>query len=293
MLRSILMLATTFAAASFAAAQAPLFIEGGTLIDSSGAAPRPNPGILLRNGVIESVGGQPPAGVRRISAEGQWVLPGMFDLHAHITFKLAGARDLEDDVLNGVRSERSEAYQHIGVTTVRDVASRYHVGYSLKRAQRDGLAGGARFYVSGPLITTTAGHATEFQPLEPPVFAVEADGPWEFRKRVREAVKLGVDLIKLTPPYTREELRRRWTSPLLEASRLLTWAQEPPQVSGRLAVEAESTASSSLSPAGRGSELAQGISSSRRWAITAWSSRASTPTRRTGSKRTSAIPSRA
>jgi imidazolonepropionase-like amidohydrolase len=228
--------------AAVAAAQGPLLIENGTLIDGSGTAPRPNPGILLSNGVIESVGEKPPAGARRISAEGQWILPAMFDLHAHITFKLAGARDLEDDVVNAVRSERFlEAYQRIGVTTVRDVASRFHVGYSLKRAQRDGLAGGARFYVSGPLITTTAGHATEFQPLDPPVFAVEADGPWEFRKRVREAVKLGVDLIKLTPPYTREELAavvdeaHYWK---LRVTAHVGGAQDLHQVSGRLAVEA-------------------------------------------------------
>jgi len=225
-----------------AAEPAPVFIEGGTLIDGSGAAPRPNPGILLNNGVIESVGGQPPAGAQRISAEGQWILPGMFDLHAHVTFKLAGGRDIEDDVYNAVRSERFlEAYQRIGVTTVRDLASRYHVGYSLKRAQRDGFAGGARFYVSGPLITTTAGHATEFQPLDPPVYAVEADGPWEFRKRVREAVKLGVDLIKVTPPYTREELAATvdeahyWK---LRVTAHVGGAQDFHQVSGRLAVEA-------------------------------------------------------
>ncbi len=240
--RSLLALIVTLAAAGFAAGEAPLYIEGGTLVDGSGTAPRANPGILLRDGVVESVGEKPPAGAVRISAEGQWILPGMFDLHAHITFKLAGARDLEDDVVNALRSERFlEAYQGIGVTTVRDVASRYQVGYSLKRAQRDGLAGGARFYVSGPLITTTAGHATEFQPLAPPVFAVEADGPWEFRKRVREGVKLGVDLIKLTPPYTREELAavvdeaHYWK---LRVTAHVGGAQDLHQVSGRLAVEA-------------------------------------------------------
>ncbi len=117
--RSLLALTVIIAAASFAEGEAPLYIEGGTLIDGSGAAPRANPGILLRDGVIESVGEKPPAGVARISAEGQWILPGMFDLHAHITFKLAGARDLEDDVVNALRSERFlEAYQRIGVTTV-------------------------------------------------------------------------------------------------------------------------------------------------------------------------------
>ena len=147
-----------------------------------------------------------------------------------------------NDIINAIRSERFlERYQEIGVTTIRDVASRYHVGYSLKRAQRGGLVGGARFYTCGPLITTTAGHATEFQPLIPPIWAVEADGPWEFRKRVREAVKQGADLIKVTPPFTLEELKATvdeahyWK---LRITAHVGGAQDLHAISGRIAVEA-------------------------------------------------------
>ena len=223
---------------------APYWITGGTLIDGTGVEPRPNPGIFINEGAIVSIGKPDslPADAREINAEGKWVLPGLFDLHAHITFKLAGARDLEDDVVNALRSGRFlERYQEIGVTVVRDVASRYHVGYSLKRAQRDGIIGGARLYVSGPLITTTGGHATEFQPLIPPIWAVEADGPWEFRKRVREAAKLGADLIKTTTPYTLEELSAAVEEAHLWKLRLtahLGGAQDPYHTSGRIAVDA-------------------------------------------------------
>ena len=223
---------------------APYWITGGTLIDGTGAEPGPNPGIYINEGRIVSLGKPDslPQDAREINAEGKWVLPGLFDLHAHITFKLAGARDLEDDVINAFRSERFlERYQEIGVTVIRDVASRYHVGYSLKRAQRDGLIGGARIYVSGPLITTTGGHATEFQPLIPPIWAVEADGPWEFRKRVREAAKLGADLIKTTTPYTLAELSAAVEEAHLWKLRLtahLGGAQDPYHTSGRIAVDA-------------------------------------------------------
>ena len=225
-------------------AAAPYWITGGTLIDGTGAEPRPNPGILINEGYIVSLGKPDalPEDAQEINAGGKWVLPGLYDLHAHITFKLAGARDLEDDVVNALRSERFlERYQEIGVTVIRDVASRYHVGYSLKRAQRDGLIGGARLYVSGPLITTTGGHATEFQPLIPPIWAVEADGPWEFRKRVREAAKLGADLIKTTTPYTLEELSaaveeaHSWN---LRLTAHLGGAQDLHHTSGRIAVDA-------------------------------------------------------
>jgi imidazolonepropionase-like amidohydrolase len=187
---------------------APLYITGGTLIDGEGQ-PRPNPGILMRDGRFVAIGGaEPPADAKRIDAQGKWIVPGMFDLHAHITFHLPSGFHVEDDTLNALRSERFlESYQRIGVTTVRDVASRNNVGYSLKRAQRMGLMRGARLYVSGPGITVSGGHATEFQPYEPPAYAVEADGPWQMRQRVRQAVKLGADFIKVLPPLTLEEMR--------------------------------------------------------------------------------------
>ena len=91
-----------------------IIIEGGTLIDGTGSDPRPNPGILIRDGRIAAVGdvSGASADALRVSAAGKWVLPGMFDLHGHITFKLAGARDLEDDIVNAIRSERFlERYQ--------------------------------------------------------------------------------------------------------------------------------------------------------------------------------------
>ena len=142
---------------------------------------------------------------------------------------------------------------------MRDVASRYHVGYSLKRAQRSGLMGGARFYTCGPLITTTGGHLTELQPLIPPIWAVEADGPWEFRKRVREAVKQDADLIKVNPPYTLEELKATveeahyWK---LRITAHVGGPQDPHALSGRIAVEAGVDSVEHLYPYG-GEEVVQ------------------------------------
>lgn len=188
---------------------ARIFIDGGMLIDGSGAQPAENPGILIEGERIHSLGREAAGGpgAEVISADGKWVLPGLFDLHVHITFMLSGPRRLDDDIVNAIRSERFlERYQEIGVTTVRDVGAREWIGYSLKRTQRAGLMGGARYYTSGPIITVTGGHGSEFQPLHPPLWAVEADGPWELRQRVREAVKLEADLIKVAPFLTPEEM---------------------------------------------------------------------------------------
>ena len=185
----------------------PLFIEGGTIIDGTGSAPRNNPGILIKDGLfVFDIKSPLPTETISIDARGKWILPGLFDLHAHLTFYLPGGFNTEDDFISGIRAERFlEYYQAIGVTTVCGVASRNNVGFSMKRAQRMGLMGGSRLYVSGPGITVTGGHPTEFQPYQASHYVVEGDGPWELRKLVRSAVKKGADFIKVLPPLTQEE----------------------------------------------------------------------------------------
>ncbi|MEJ8567006.1 amidohydrolase family protein [Elongatibacter sediminis] len=186
----------------------PIYLSGGTLIDGTGSPARSNVGLLLRHGRIESVrASDVPGDARVIDATGMWILPGMFDMHAHITFHWPSGAHAEDDILNATRAERYlESYQSIGVTTVRDVASKHRIGYSLKRSQRMGFIGGARLYVSGPGITVTGGHPTELRPNEPAAYAIEADGATMMRKSVRAAVRDGADFIKVLPPYTEDEI---------------------------------------------------------------------------------------
>lgn len=185
----------------------PVFIEGGTLIDGTSAAPVENPGLLIADGTIR-LGrvASLPENTRHIDASGKWILPGLFDLHAHLTFYLPGGFHAETDVTTSFRAERFlENYQTIGVTTVADVASRDDIGYAMKRAQRLGLMKGSRLYVAGPGITVTGGHPSEFQPFAESHYGIEADGPWALRGKVREAVKKGADFIKVFPPLTLEE----------------------------------------------------------------------------------------
>jgi len=63
-----------------------LLIEGGTLIDGSGAAPR-TADIALRDGLVAAISETPGelAGSARetIAAHGAWVTPGFIDIHTH------------------------------------------------------------------------------------------------------------------------------------------------------------------------------------------------------------------
>ena len=237
-----------------------LFVGGGMLIDGSGAGPEENPGILIKGTRIHSLGRETAdsPGVERISAHGKWILPGLFDLPVHVTFILPGPRRLDDDIFNAIRAERFlERYQEIGVTTVRDVGAREWIGYSLKRTQRAGLMGGARYYTSGPIITVTGGHGAEFQPLHPPLWAVEADGPWAMRERVREAIKLEADLIKVAPFLTQEEITAVVDEAHIHHLRVtahIGGTHDPDKQSGRIAVEAGVDSTEHMYPYG-GSEV--------------------------------------
>ena len=148
--------------------------SGGILIDGSWMRNRgENPGILIEGradtSALAGTAGTVNLARSVISADGKWVLPGLFDLHVHVTFMLDGPRRLDDDIVNAIRSERFlERYQEIGVTTVRDVGAREWIGYSLKRTQRAGLMGGARYYTSVPSLPSRAAMDRSFSRCIPP-----------------------------------------------------------------------------------------------------------------------------
>jgi len=93
-----------------------------------------------------------------------------------------------------------------GVTTLRDVGGATH---AMKRMVDDGLVIGPRLKVSICMLSTTGGHADfrgpdrchgELSKLFPAARGRPSsivDGPWQCRRRVREIVASGADLIKI------------------------------------------------------------------------------------------------
>jgi dihydroorotase len=74
---------------------APILLQQVTVIFSSGTEPAAGD-VLLENGVYRFLkgGGQPPSGTRTIEAKGKVLLPGLFDLHAHL--REPGREDAEN-----------------------------------------------------------------------------------------------------------------------------------------------------------------------------------------------------
>lgn len=82
----VLSLMSIVAAGPPAAAQSTAIV-GGTLIDGTGSPPRGESVVVIRGGTIAAVGStasiELPPDATVIDARGQWIIPGLVDVHAH------------------------------------------------------------------------------------------------------------------------------------------------------------------------------------------------------------------
>lgn len=186
-----------------------LVVTGARLIDGTGAPPLDNAVIVIANDRIVDCGKRSevkiPEGAEIIDVKGKTVIPGLIDAHLHFTYP---PKEEEFFFINeAISAFRAAHFLHqmlmIGVTTVRDVSSFGRTGYEARKAFNLGLFEGSRPIVTGPGVTCTGGHGTEGYRLG---IVEEADGVEGFRRAVRQRVKEGADLIKILPPYSKEEI---------------------------------------------------------------------------------------
>ena len=187
-------------------------IHAGTLLDRPGRPPRRNASILVRGNRIEAVQDglvAPPAGARLIDLSDRFVLPGLIDLHVHLTSDRAGVEGQLAEVTDSVALRSYEAAWNAGktlqagFTTVRNLGSDDGVTLGLRDAINRGWAIGPRIVDAGPSISTTTGHmdATlgfrdEFHD-ELRQSGSTCDGADDCRRAVRRQIARGVDVIKI------------------------------------------------------------------------------------------------
>ena len=135
---------------------AALALSHVLLLDGTGADPKPDQTILIRNGRIAAVGPSPevsiPAGVRTMDLKGQTVIPGLIGMHDHLFYTAAGGRAVQMSY-TGPR-----LYLASGVTTIRTAGSRStYAEINLRDNIGKGLVPGPRIHLTAPYITGAAG----------------------------------------------------------------------------------------------------------------------------------------
>jgi len=182
-------------------------VVGGTLIDGTGKEPLPNAIIIIEGDKIKAVGPaskiKVPEGAQKIEAAGKWILPGFIDCHIHLGTETSNLEYYQDT--NSLATLRAmqlmNMYLRCGVTAVRDVGSPVEVMQALVQAQKNGYIDSIRVYPCGDLITITGGHGYGMHG------SLAVDGPWEWRKAVRQMYAAGFKYIKISPQFTLEEAK--------------------------------------------------------------------------------------
>jgi imidazolonepropionase-like amidohydrolase len=144
-----------------------------------------------------------------IDLTGYFVLPGLIDMHVHLTSQSSSRAYLERTTLNAadyaIRATMNAKKTLLaGFTTVRNLGGSDTVTISLRNAINSGITSGPRIFSSGKTISSTGGHGDSTNSLNQnftsdlgPMDGV-MNGVQDALKTVRYRYKEDSDLIKIT-----------------------------------------------------------------------------------------------
>ncbi len=174
-------------------------LVGGTLVDGLGGSPVRDSVILVEGDTIQAVGTVEslavPDGYEVISTEAMTVMPGLWEMHAHLM--LNGHSDYEhwrpayrDRLADEIMPASAVQLLLAGVTTARDLGAPLTESISVRDRIAAGEIPGPRLFVSGPFIQNEPYPGTEH-------YRWGVDSPSEARSKVERLAEAGVDVIKL------------------------------------------------------------------------------------------------
>lgn len=196
-----------------ASADRTLVVRNGTVVDGTGAGPRRNWAVVLRDGRIDWTG--PADQAPRISephrvvdAAGGTILPGFVDTHVHMTMSGDGMNPA--DLINQpphygyfTAIPRLKATLDAGVTSVRDLAG---LDQAVVRAVEEGIVPGPRITTAYRALGPTGGHGDfrtccgfDYGAILGPdgAVSINTDGPAEALRATREVMRKGAKVIKV------------------------------------------------------------------------------------------------
>ena len=185
-----------------------LTIHCGNMLDVINGKMLSNMYIEMENGLylkVEKYKNQ----VVDLEMKDQYCLPGLIDMHTHLSheynknsysekFQLNEADYAFKSTLFAKRTLKS------GFTTVRDLGDYFNVTIALKKAIANGIVQGPRIFTSGKSIATTGGHADHSNGYRHGLFPNPGpkngviNGMAEAAQAVRQRYQDGADLIKIT-----------------------------------------------------------------------------------------------
>lgn len=185
-------------------------IEAGYLLAQPGEGYLKNRTITIEDGRIVRVerGFKNQAdSTKVINLRDAYVIPGLIDSHVHLTSEFSPTMRLNilsdsevDAALDGASHARKTLLA--GFTTVQDVGGANEAIFSLRDAIRAGKVPGPRIRASGAAITPSGGHgdANGFSPALTKIFTGPnaCNGVDDCRRAVRETIRSGADVIKIT-----------------------------------------------------------------------------------------------
>ena len=184
-------------------------IHAGALVIDAESQPRGPSTITVTDGKIVSVADgftAAPAQAVTIDLKDKTVVPGMVDLHVHLTgdpggdFWKGAVEPDEWDVVVGAKNARLTALA--GFTTVREAGSGPASAFSLRRGTAEGFIDGPRIVAAGPSLAIVGGHGdvSGFRPEVNELLdsGFTCTGAVECAEKVRLASQNGADIIKIT-----------------------------------------------------------------------------------------------
>ena len=189
-------------------------IQAGHLIVDAGQAERGNSTVIVENGRISRIepGFTAPGGAIIVDERNRTVMPGMTDVHVHLTDtsgqpwynRYTKKYSVPYDTTLGLTHALEMARG--GFTTVRDLGGETSAVIAVRDAVAEGRFPGPRIKVAGAPLSIIGGHADETTGLPPELAAAlnEAHltpsvctGAEECQKVVRQLAAAGVDWIKI------------------------------------------------------------------------------------------------
>lgn len=187
-------------------------LKGARIIDGTGGPSQQNRTLITDGKLIVDICGsvESASDLCVVDVVGKTIMPGLIDTHNHMspwTTYLTHQQRHHLAYLGSQTVYNLMACLEAGCTSLRDLGG-LEAGFV--RAQREGLLSAPRLQTAVTIIQptngltdgayTTFGASVSPQGVEvhqPGVPSAFADGPWEARKKVREVLRAGADLIKI------------------------------------------------------------------------------------------------